>query len=171
MGFDGDTGETAVLRLSEGSELNFTADENGLETIEEFRSGAFGDAPNVQSGINLGLSDLQVDVTALSGAASEHVLISVDELIGGFGGIELVGLAATQDAEVIIDYETDTVSLRLNAVGEGTGLTNVTTLGDENDAEASAALWEALTSGHGTFEETAAAPVADEEEVPELNAA
>ncbi|WP_299734160.1 hypothetical protein, partial [uncultured Tateyamaria sp.] len=50
VGFDGDTGETAVLRLSEGSNLHFTADENGLETIEEFRSGAFGDAPNVQSG-------------------------------------------------------------------------------------------------------------------------
>ena len=171
VGFDGDTGETAVLRLSEGTKLNFTADENGIETIEEFRSGAFGDAPNVQSGINLGLSDLQVDITALSGEASEHVLISVDELIGGFGGIELIGLGNTQDAEVVIDYETDTVLLRLNAVGAGTGQTNMSTIGDENDAQSSAALWAALTAGQGTFDETLAAPVADEEEIPDLNAA
>ena len=153
MGFDGDTGETAVLRFSEGSSLSFTADEDGLETIEEFRSGAFGDSPNVQSGVNLGQSDLHVDITEISGEALEHVLISADELVGEFDGIELIGLGNAQDAEVVIDYEADTVLLRLTAAGEGTGLTSVTAVGDESDAQSSAALWSALTSGHGTFDD------------------
>ena len=84
----------------------------------------------------------------------------MDELLGTFDTIALIGLGDQQDAEVMIDYESDTVSLRLFADGEGTGETFLTTVGDALTPAIARPLWDVLTDGQGTFEE------ADEE--PEL---
>ncbi|MEL6467649.1 MAG: hypothetical protein AAFQ58_22010 [Pseudomonadota bacterium] len=160
VGFDGEDRLTAGLYLKEGATLSFVADDQGLETIEEFRSGGLGDTPEVYSKVDLGQSGLQIDVTEIAGDISDSLLIDVDELLGTFDTIALIGLGDQQDAEVMIDYESDTVSLRLFADGEGTGETFLTTVGDTLTPAIARPLWDVLTDGHGTFEE------ADEE--PEL---
>ena len=160
VGFDGEDRLTAGLYLKEGATLSFVADDQGLETIEEFRSGGLGDTPEVYSKVDLGQSGLQIDVTEIAGDISDSLLIDVDELLGTFDTIALIGLGDQQDAEVMIDYESDTVSLRLFADGEGTGETFLTTVGDTLTPAIARPLWDVLTDGQGTFEE------ADEE--PEL---
>ncbi|MEO0766901.1 MAG: hypothetical protein AAFY75_12865, partial [Pseudomonadota bacterium] len=144
---------TAGLYLKEGATLSFVADDQGLETIEEFRSGGLGDTPEVHSTVDLGQSGLQIDVTEIAGDISDSLLIDVDELLGTFDTIALVGLGDQQDAEVMIDYDSDTVSLRLFADGEGTGETFLTTVGDTSAPLIARPLWDVLTDGHGTFEE------------------
>jgi len=146
-GFDGSAGGIGLIRLHSEGTLAFTAEDNNIGQIEEFRSGAFGDTPNVQSGLDLGSTTLELDVTALEDAS--YTLASVDEIMGSFGEIAVTGLGA-RNAEIVINYENDSVTLNLL---EGTGQTTLTTLGDqENDFEASD-LWAALTADYGTFDE------------------
>ncbi len=145
VGFDGAAGETAVLRFGDGSHLSFTADTDGVSTIEEFRSGAMGEAPNVQSGINLGQSVLEIDASAVSGTAGALTLLRADELVGSFSEVHVTGLADMQDANLVVDYINDTVTLDIFAPGEGTGALTIKTIGyDETDTE-SEELWAALT--------------------------
>ncbi|MEL6296773.1 MAG: Ig-like domain-containing protein, partial [Pseudomonadota bacterium] len=92
VGFDGEDRLTAGLYLKEGATLSFVADDQGLETIEEFRSGGLGDTPEVHSTVDLGQSGLQIDVTEIAGDISDSLLIDVDELLGTFDTIALVGL-------------------------------------------------------------------------------
>jgi hypothetical protein len=153
VGFDGENGGTGVLLLDEGATLHFDAEGNRLGIIEEFRSGAFGDNPDIQSGVNLGDSTLQLDLSGWSGGASSNALIEVDEVIGNFADIDVGGLAGNRDAELVIDYDADTVMLNITAAGSGSGQVNSSTVGDANNAQSNADLWDALTNGHGIYPE------------------
>ena len=165
VGFDGDDGGMAILDMHEGSILAYAADDGGLGTIEEFRSGAFGDAPNVQSGIDLGGASLEIDLTGLSAAAgAEFMLMDADELVGVFNDPSIGGLGA-RDATIVVDYVNDSVTLKLSA---GTGLVTVETLGEENDVTAGEEdLWAALTADQGLAEDQ---PLPEEEEMIDVAA-
>lgn len=149
VGFDGNTGETAVMRLLENGTLRFSADSEGFGEISEFRSGALGDAPNVASGVNLGLGTLELDLGGLSDAIGSFSLISVDEMIGEFTDIRVIGLAGNRDAELVVDYRSDT--LTLNITGGGNGQLSVNQIGDQTDMDHTdaSAIWAALTAGQG----------------------
>ena len=155
VGFDGEAGGTGVLLLDEGSTLHFDAEGNRLGTIEEFRSGAMGDSPDIQSGVNLGDSTLQLDLTGWSGGDSSNTLIDVDELIGNFSDIDVIGLDGNRDAELVIDYDTDTVTLNITAAGSGSGQINSTVVGNADNAQSNDDLWAALTNGHGIYPDDA----------------
>jgi hypothetical protein len=149
VGFDGDEGGTGVLLLTEGSELRFTAENGQLGTIEEFRSGAEGETPNIQTGVNLGDGTLVLDLSGLGNGSVSTELIRVDEVIGEFGEATVTGLSGNRDTEIVIDYEADTVTLNVTAAGSGSGQNTVSTTGDETDAQDNGDLWAALTSGAG----------------------
>jgi hypothetical protein len=152
LGFDGDDGGIATL-LVNGGRIDFMADASGFVGIGEFRSGHFGDAPDVLSGINLGSGVLGIDITALNGKALQDTLFAADEILGSFDAIELVGLAADQDATITFDYEADELIFRVTEAGTGTGQTSVAFVGDMMDASAAGDLWAALTEGQGTYED------------------
>lgn len=133
VGFDGDEGGLATLHLSRGTDLRFALDKDGVSTLGEFRSGAFGDAPYVQSGIDLGQASLILDVSDLAGKTTTETLITADELAGSFDTVQIVGLPSNQDAELIISYQTDTVSLRLLAPGRGSGELTTRVIGTPSD--------------------------------------
>ena len=142
IGFDGDDDGAAILRLEAGATLGFTALDDGLATLEEFRSGAFGVSPDVQSGIDLGDADLELDLTALT-ATDSLIFIEADELIGSFGTLEVEGLG-NRDAEIIIDYDADTISLQLT---EGGGQISQSTRGTEDMVDPiHSDLWEMLNT-------------------------
>ena len=151
VGFDGEDGDTAVMRLSEDGTLRFSADRDGFAGIEEFRSGAFGDSPDVASGANLGLGALELDLAGLSGSTGSFRLMSVDEMIGEFSDIRVIGLAGNRNAELVVDYETDT--LMLNVTGGGRGRFATSQIGDETDMDHadSSDILAALTAGQGTY--------------------
>jgi hypothetical protein len=154
VGFDDEDGDVSVLRLQEDSILRLTSDEGGFASIQEFRSGAYQDAEtDVESGINLGLSSLQLDVSGLNGEATDVTLLEADEIVGEFDDITLAGLASNQDAEITIDYENDSVQLTLSVAGAGTGQLNLTTIGEQTDVD-STELWDALTQGQGSYSDT-----------------
>jgi hypothetical protein len=159
VGFDGDQGGLAILGLGDDSTLVFTAANGQLGTIGEFRSGAFGDAPNVQSGIDLGNAALQIDLRGISGSTHNFTLMQVDELIGSLENASFIGLGS-RNAEIVIDYATDTVTLGLTS---GNGTIGIRALGTEDMvSDGYQDLWAALTAGRGTWDETA--PVQEEED-------
>ncbi len=159
VGFDGEANGQSILGLGREGTLAFTAKDGKLGTIEEFRSGAFGDDPAVLSGADLGGGRLEIDLTELVDGAGTFTLLDVDELIGGFKSTNVTGLGA-RNAELVIDYGTDAVSLILSA---GSGKTSVKTVGNEGMFDAGeAALWNALTAGRGTYDE--AAPATDDDD-------
>jgi hypothetical protein len=129
LGFDGDDGGIATLQVTDGR-IDFVADASGFARIGEFRSGSFGDAPDVLSGIELGGGVLGLDMTALTDSAVQDTLLSADEILGSFDTFEFIGLAADRDATIIFDYDADAVILRVTESGAGTGQTNVEFLGD-----------------------------------------
>ncbi|MEM8823996.1 MAG: hypothetical protein AAGF30_10340, partial [Pseudomonadota bacterium] len=153
VGFDGDDGAVATLQL-EGGRLDFVADENGFSEIGEFRSGHFDDEPNVLSGIDMGDGVLGIDITGLNGAELRDTLLGADEILGNFSTIELIGLADNQDATITFDYEEDEVSFYVTKVGDGEGKVQTEFLGDMMDADESAAIWDVLTEGQGTYSDT-----------------
>jgi hypothetical protein len=65
VGFDGAANGQSILGLGREGTLAFTAKDGKLGTIEEFRSGAFGDDPAVMSGADLGGGRLEIDLTEL----------------------------------------------------------------------------------------------------------
>ncbi len=159
IGFDGNQGGLAILGLGDRSTLAFTAQDGRLGTIEEFRTGAFGDAPNVKSGIDLGNAGLQINLTGITGNQS-FTLMQVDELIGRLETASFTGLGS-RNAEVVIDYATDTVRLGLTS---GNGTVGIRTIGAEADVSSGFQdLWTALTAGRGTWDETA--PVEDDDDL------
>ena len=147
VGFDSDDGGLAVLDFQSGSSVTFTAADGDLGEITEFRSGAFGTSPDVASGIDLGGTTLNVDLSGLSASAgTAFTLMSSDELVGLFGNAVVGGLGA-RDANIVIDYQNDTVTLQLTS---GSGAVNVSTVGAESDVSAGEdAIWTALTAGQG----------------------
>jgi len=157
IGFDDDTGGMAVLDMHAGATLAFTADAGKLGTIEEFRTGAFGDAPDVQSGIDLGNATLQIDLAGISAAdGAQFTLMSADEIVGLFDEAVVGGLG-NHNATILIDYLGDSVTLQLSA---GSGNVSIQTTGRESDVTlGNEALWNALISGQAVLSETD--PLAD----------
>ncbi|WP_176504602.1 right-handed parallel beta-helix repeat-containing protein [Cereibacter ovatus] len=151
VGFDGASSGNAVLRLNQDSALGFDAGDDGrMGRISEFVSGAFGNSPNVQSGVNLGSAQLYLDLNGM--VAGSHVLIAVDEIMGSFGGFSAAGLGSARDATILVDYTADQVVLQLGAEGAGSGRLDLVTNGNQSDfATTNAALWQALTDGHGSY--------------------
>lgn len=150
VGFDGNDGSAAVLRMHDGSTTRFIADADGLGQIREFRSGAFGENSDVASGVILN-GTLRINLTAWteSKAAANIVLIDVDQLLGNFDDIKITGLGEDRDALLRINYTNDSVILVLGDAGKGSGNIRTSTTGDadfidySND-EALQDLWDAL---------------------------
>ena len=148
IGFDGEEGGMALLDMHEGSTLAFAAEDGDLGTIEEFDSSAFDGPTDVQSGIDLGNATLSLDLTGLSAeAGTAFTLMDSDEIVGLFKEAVVGGLG-DRDARILIDYETDTVTLEL--APNGNGAVAVETQGAETDVTlGSEALWDALTDNQG----------------------
>ena len=172
VGFDGDKGDTAVFLLSDDSKLKFNSENGEIGTISEFNSGRFDEDGNgVRSGVNLGDATLIVDVSAISALGqAKYDLIRVDELIGKFGAVEITGLASDQNVKILIDYDTDKVTLLLGAVGTGSGLLTEQIIGDENSAQSDAGLFEALTTDYLEVVEVTEPEEPEAPEVPEPTA-
>ncbi|MEL6517936.1 MAG: hypothetical protein AAFQ39_09480, partial [Pseudomonadota bacterium] len=155
VGFDGEAGGVSLLRMESGSELRMAAGEDGFSTIGEFRSGAHeNDDPDVLSALDIGEGALLIDVAEIAGgAARDDILIDTDEIAGMFDNVEFIGLGSDQDATLVVDYDTDTVTLSLGEAGEGTGAMDVATVGNMLNAADSAEIWAVLTEGQGTYEE------------------
>ncbi|MBC9248501.1 right-handed parallel beta-helix repeat-containing protein [Paracoccus sp. 11-3] len=152
VGFDGDDGAVAVLRMHDGSTTQFVAEADGLGQIREFRSGAFGESTDVTSGVVLN-GTLRINLTAWteSKAAANVVLIDADQLLGNFDDIKIAGLGQNRDALLRINYTNDSVILVLGEAGKGSGNIRTSTTGDadfidySNDG-ALQDLWDALHS-------------------------
>jgi hypothetical protein len=150
VGFDGEQNGIAILGLGKEGTLAFTADNGKLGSIEEFRSGAFDGAPQVLSGADLGGGKLQLDLTELVNASGTFTLVDVDELIGSFGSTNIIGLGS-RNAEIVIDYQSDSITLNLAA---GTGALKTTFVGNQGTFDTGeAALMNALTAGRGTYDD------------------
>lgn len=164
VGFDGEAGGVSVLHMADASTLSFVSDEDGFSTLEEFRSGAFDQTgSDVQSGVSLD-GTLQVDLSAYEGTNGVHTLIDVDALTGVLDDIHIHGLSDTQDAQIIVDYDTDALLLSLTS---GTGAVHYDTIGAP-DAESADALWQALTEGQGVYDEDDPDLHSSDEALPEL---
>lgn len=144
IGFDGSVGGVATLLMQAGGQMSFVADSAGLATIQEFRSGAWDQAgSNVQSGVALD-GTLTLDLSNHIGIANMN-LIKVDAISGMFDEINIHGLGSNRDAELVIDYAADLVTLQLSS---GTGQGSISIIGDAAyGGDEDAALWDALTSG------------------------
>ncbi len=128
-GFDGDHGDTAVLRLHDGAQLNFTATADGFGKIREFHSGAF-ETGNVTSGVRLD-GDLSIDLRDWKAdpKAASWTLIDADQIIGSFDSLSVKGLDSDRDLLVRIDYVKDQVILKIGADGAGSGQTRISSTG------------------------------------------
>ena len=153
IGFDGANGGVSVVEMQTGGTLEMVADSGGLATIEEFRSGNLGDAPDVLSAFDMGEGTLLLDITALAGRKVDETLIEADEIVGMFDEINIVGLARNQDATLTFDYQSDTVTLSLSQAGQGSGAINIVREGESSDVDDDASIWDVLTDGQGTYEE------------------
>jgi len=124
IGFDGDGDEAALVRIDPGATFEFTATSDGVSTIGEFRSGAFGEVPAVQSGMDLGGAALTVNLTDPT-SLDALILVDVDEIMGRFEDVTVQGLG-DRDASLVTNYESDMVSLQLSS---GTGQVSVSEIG------------------------------------------
>jgi len=114
----------------------------------------------VKSGVDLGNAALQIDLRGISGSTHSFTLMQVDELIGRLETASFTGLGS-RNADIVIDYATDTVRLGLTS---GNGTVGIRTVGAEADvSNGFQDLWTALTAGRGTWDETA--PVEDEDDL------
>ncbi len=150
VGFDGDAGGTATLRMAPDTQLTFIAQDGALGMIQEFVSGYFDPmGQGVRSGVSLGGASLKIDLSEIAAPGeSTFDLVNVDELIGDFGSIDLAGLADDRDADILVNYNTDKVVLMLGAEGQGTGTVTHKTRGEADNAQtADVALYNALISG------------------------
>ena len=151
VGFDGGFTSTSVMQMDDGATLTFIADEEGFSTIEEFRSGGYGETSPVHSGASLD-GKLQIDLSNYAGGVGSHALINVDALDGMLDDIHVHGLSSSWNAEIVTDYDEDVLRLEISA---GTGQVSQSSIGDAGDSTGeNSALWSALTTGHGTYDET-----------------
>lgn len=155
VGFDGYNNQLGVISFDAGSEVVFMSDGTGLGSISEFRSGAYGDAPRVNSHIELSLTDIVVDLSATSGLANgTYTLMSADEITGNIDSFDVIGLSSNRSATLTINHTTDVVELQIEN-GRGTSVETVgnnsvnqmngTNIGEELIASAS----HDLIKGHG----------------------
>lgn len=144
VGFDGATDGVATLIMQDGGQLSFVADATGLARVNEFRSGAWDQQGSaVHSGVALD-GTLALDLNDYIGTGSMK-LIEVDAISGMFDNVDIHGLGDKRDANLIIDYAADLVTLELSA---GTGQGNLSVIGDASDGtDEEAGLWDALTLG------------------------
>ena len=163
VGFDGNDGGMAILDMSADATLAFSADSNGFGAIEEFRSGAFDGDTNVLSGVDLGGATLEIDLAGLTAeAGSVFTLMDADEIVGLFDDAVVGGLGA-RNATILVDYESDSVTLQLTS---GSGNVTIETLGQQTDVSSGEqALWDALTADQGVVSETAATQLPDDDEL------
>lgn len=144
VGFDGATGGVATLKMQDGGQLSFVASADGLGRITEFRSGAWDqEGSDVQSGVALD-GTLTLDLSGYIGTG-QMKLVDVDAIVGMFDDIQIHGLGDNRDADVVIDYAADLITLELSA-GTGQGRLEIrgdATYGDDEDAD----LWDELTAG------------------------
>ena len=157
VGFDGENGGLAVLDLQDGAMVEFVGGEGDLGEIAEFRSGAFGDGPDVRSGIALD-GTINIDLSGVSG--TQFDLMSADEIAGIIDDATIDGLGG-RNATITVDYTNDTVSLQLTS---GSGNVSIETVGAEDDVSAGYQdLWNALTSGQGIVDDTPPSGTADDD--------
>jgi hypothetical protein len=118
VGFDGTGGGSAALEVGQGGVLSFKAQNGEINTIEEFRSGAFGDDSDVRSTVDLQNGTLQISLDAAINAGN-HTLIDVDEITGVLDYINIDGLNDTRDASITVDYTAGKLFLSLSEGGTG----------------------------------------------------
>ena len=138
------------MTMQDGGQLSFIASADGLGRVNEFRSGAFDqEGSNVHSGIVLD-GTLALDLSDYIGTGSMK-LVEVDAIAGMFDDMDIHGLGDNRDAELVIDYAADLVTLELSA---GTGQGSVSVIGDATDgSDENAALWNELSEGLGQGDE------------------
>ena len=157
VGFGDDSGTApGVMLMDTGADLVFTAEGGQIGTIGEIQTGRFDG--NVQSGINLGGGELELNIAGLSNGT--HTLINVNEIIGEFGEVDVNGLGS-RNATITVDYDTDRVQLALSS---GSGNVTVNTIGDASNAQANTDLWDALTNGHGIYPDDPPSTIVGEED-------
>lgn len=150
VGFDGEANGISILGIGREGTLAFSAELGALGSIEELRSGALGDAPKVLSGVDLGSGRLEIDLGELVETSGTFTLVDVDELIGSFASTNITGLGG-RNAQIVIDYDNDRIDLMLAA---GSGMVKSSVVGSEADVDAGEeALWTALTSGRGSYDD------------------
>ena len=157
VGFDGADGGHATLLLDDASTVQFVADKTGIGSIGEFRSGKFGDSPDVISSIDLGDATLELDLKDYKGSAPTS-LITADKIVGDFGDIEVRGLSGNEHAAITIDYGSDTIGFQ---VRKGSGPTEIIHLGNAADTGGHAAspapiLWAAADTDAAATDAVAA---------------
>jgi hypothetical protein len=89
-------------------------------------------------------------------------------VIGDFSDINVVGLAGNRDAELVVNYDDDTVVLNISAAGAGSGQVSNSTTGDAGNAAANNDLWAALTEGHGIYADDTAEVEEEEDFLAEV---
>ena len=137
--------------MHDGSTLFFKADAAGLSTLGEFRSGAFGASPQIDTAVRLD-GDLKIDISAwVAGAGSvSETLIKADEIVGSFDSIEVIGMAKDRNATVVIDYDADEFRFVMDpASSTGTGEIRTNVIGADRAEKWSHKvdmqdLWQAL---------------------------
>lgn len=149
-GFDGATGQTAILRMHDGATINMVAGADGLGQIREFYSGAFGDKSSVTSGIRLdGTLSIDLSNWTATSKAQQWKILDADQLIGQFDDFKLTGLANDRDALLRVNYVSDDVMLVISAAGTGTGRVRMSESGEANfinytTDDALKSLWDGL---------------------------
>ncbi len=137
VGFDGDNGGDAVLSL-DGGTLAFDLDKASTVMIREFKSGHFGDAPDVNSVVDLGQanSSLEIDMQDLAladGIHSFNLIGNIDQLQGDIGHINITG-SNTDVLGVRLSFNraTDEVNLDVSINDESLIGTHVDLYGSDN---------------------------------------
>lgn len=167
VGFDGQNNGVAVMQMDQDAVLTFAADSEGFSTLEEFRSGKWGDQDNaeVKSGVSID-GALRIDLSSYASGTATHTLVKADALDGIFDDIHIHGLGNTLNARVITDYVSDELRLELTT---GSGQVSYDSVGSAGTSTGeNAALWSALTAGKGTYDEGAPILHDDTSDLPEL---
>ncbi|MFK7839333.1 MAG: tandem-95 repeat protein [Bdellovibrionales bacterium] len=120
VGFDGSDAGDASLILKGGGTLAFDIDGDDITTIREFKSGHFGDTPDINSIIDLGSGDTTLaldvsDIALADGLYSYDLIKEIDQLYGDFGDIDITGMDSNVTGlRVSVDRETDEMRLELS---------------------------------------------------------
>ena len=127
------------------------------------------DTPDVLSAFDMGEGTLLIDIGAIAGRRRARG--SPRGYRRGRGHVRGRGIhrprRPIRDATLTVDYDSDKVTVALGAAGQGTGQINVATVGNELNAAENAEIWDALTEGQGTYEETDQTQAVDDEDPDE----
>lgn len=70
-----------------------------------------GDTPDAVSGINLGMGSIEIGASDLAGQNRCYDLMAADEIIGELSDIHVSGPAGNQNAQLVMNYQTDQLVL------------------------------------------------------------